>query len=110
MIDDYDADDGELSDKQKRAVARLSAAEVAAIDSSLLAQIGERWRKVAMVVAIVMSSDEAGRRLRIPDIYYAMRVREFAKAGVIESQGNLRRMRHSEVRRRTVLPQSNSST
>jgi hypothetical protein len=88
-------------------VAKLSAEEVAAIDNALLAQIGDRWRKVAMVVAMVMSSDEAGRRLRIPDIYYATRVREFARAGLIESQGNLRRMRFSEVRRRTAAPHPN---
>jgi hypothetical protein len=36
----------------------------------------------------------------IPDVYYAERVRALVDRGLIESVGNLRRMRFSEVRRR----------
>jgi hypothetical protein len=35
----------------------------------------------------------------IPDIYYSQRVQKFVKDGLLESQGNLSRMRYSEVRR-----------
>jgi hypothetical protein len=41
-----------------------------------------------------------GRYGGIPDVYYGRRIGELVAAGALESQGNLRRMRFSEVRLR----------
>ena len=35
----------------------------------------------------------------IPDIYFSQRVRKMVLGGTLESQGNIDRMRYSEVRR-----------
>ena len=42
--------------------------------------------------------DRPERLAGIPDRFYAMRVRALVEAGVLEAQGNLQRMRFSEVR------------
>jgi hypothetical protein len=34
----------------------------------------------------------------IPDAFYLLRIKHFAESGLIESAGNLNRMRYSEVR------------
>ncbi len=68
------------------------------MDDALLAQAGLRFQKVARIVGHVMrsfSQELSG----IPDSYYAQRVAKLVKAGLLESRGDLRRMRFSEVRR-----------
>ncbi len=60
-------------------------------------RIGSYWRKVARVVGTTMMEFD-GRYYGIPDVFFAQRIQQFAKNGVIESQGNLKRMRYSEIR------------
>ena len=50
-----------------------------------------------MVVGITMPSLSI-RLPGIPDVFYGMRVRKLVEDGVLGSQGNLARMRLSEVR------------
>lgn len=69
-----------------------------AIDNALLSNIGERWRKVAMVVGTTMM-ELPSRVEGIPDIYYSKRVQKHLNDGLLEHQGGLSRMRYSEVRR-----------
>jgi hypothetical protein len=92
--------DPQLTTEDEVEVAKLSESQVQMIDTALLSNTTERWRKVAMVVAMTMNSmpdtlDD------IPDIYYGQRVRKFVRDGVLESQGNLASMRFAEVRLRT---------
>ncbi len=91
-------DDGGLTEEQRAAIGRLTACEIETIDRALLTNVPKRWRKVAMVVAKTMSSLADERFSGIPDVYYAERIRSLASKHMIESVGNLRRMRFSEVR------------
>ncbi len=87
-----------LIEGQKEKVAKLSKDEVNKIDKLLLKNITSQWQKVAKIVGIAMFSSPLKTK-EIPDIYYAQRIEEMAKKGIIESRGNLQSMRHSEVRK-----------
>lgn len=99
MGDEIPIDDGPLTPEEEAMVARLSESEIREIDEALVAHAMRHWRKVAMVVGTTMSS-LPNRVPGIPDVFYAMRVRKLVEDGVLESQGNLARMRFSEVRLR----------
>ena len=86
-----------LTPAQEAAVAALSPAKLDAIDSALLSNTTERWRKLAMIIAKMW--DHAEHQDGIPDSFYAMRVQALVSRGLLESQGNLSYMRFSEVRR-----------
>ena len=90
--------DGELTPDQVKLIEQLTEDEVQAIDSALLSNTCERWRKVARVVGTTMM-DLPCRVEGIPDVYYSQRVQKLVNEGLLESQGNLSYMRYSEVRR-----------
>jgi hypothetical protein len=90
-------DDPELTKEQLNLVATLSDAQIQEIDRVILENTKEQWRKVAMVVAITMSSLQ-NRFVGVPDVFYAQRVANLVNEGVLLSQGNLKRMRFSEVK------------
>lgn len=92
-----EADDPPLDGEDEAAVAALEESDVATIDRAILSRCDQRWRKVAYVVGFAMA-DRPQRLAGIPDRFYAMRVRALVEAGVLEAQGNLQRMRFSEVR------------
>ena len=97
MEQNEDEFDRPLTPEELRKVERLSAHEVATIDQALLANAALQWRKVARVVGTSMTSLDS-RVAGIPDVYYSQRVANLVSEGQLESQGNLRRMRFSEVR------------
>lgn len=86
-----------LTREQHDKIARLTDAQVQAIDAELLAHVTTRWRKVARVVGTAMGQME-NRIVGIPDIYYAERVGILAERGLVEIFGNPAFMRYSEVR------------
>lgn len=90
--------DRDLTDHEERLIAGLPAELVTRIDDALVAKATHRFQKVARIVVEVMQSFSATPS-GIPDVYFAQRITKLVKAGVLESQGNLRRMRFSEVRR-----------
>ena len=93
--------DDVLTPQQVASTALLGAEEVASIDQALLQNMSQRWLKVAMVVSRAMN--QIGSQFPgVPDVYYSLRVRELVARQVLESQGNLLRMRFSEVRLRNV--------
>jgi hypothetical protein len=94
---DENHDDLELDDEDHLAVSALTQDDIAAIDSAILAEARVHWQKVAMVVAKAMDA-YPGEYLEIPDLFYGQRVRELVLAGRLVSQGNVSRMRFSEVR------------
>jgi hypothetical protein len=95
-----DQDDPPLDAEELQAVAALTPDDLGAIDLALLAASDSNWRKVAFVVGTAM---DAYPHLYhdVPDVFYAQRVRALVSAGQLEAQGNLHRMRFSEIR----LPQ-----
>ena len=90
--------DSELSEKQTKAVQKLTPTQVEHIDGVLLNNTDDNWRKIARVVGSSMLELQ-NQYQGIPDIYFAQRVRKMVLGGTLESQGNIDRMRYSEVRR-----------
>jgi Protein of unknown function len=91
-----------LSRKEASAFAKLSQQDKAAIDDGILSCVRPRWQKVTMVVSVA-ENKLGGRYPQFSYVLYAERIRLLAKQGRLESQGNLRYMRFSEVR----LPDEN---
>ncbi len=67
-----------------------------AVDEALMAEIGERWRKVAMVLA--QAADKLGWDSVDDFDRLAKRLETLVADGQLEAQGNLGRWRYSEVR------------
>ena len=78
-------------------IATLRPEQVQAIDAAVMQAVDCSWRKVALVVGTVMGSLPV-RVPGIPDVFYAQRVAVLVSQGQLQSQGNLSRMRYSEVR------------
>ncbi len=89
--------DPPLTPEQKELVATLSAGDLEAIDAALLKNITEQWRKMARVIGATMI-DLEGKYYGLPDLFYGERVRALKEKNLFESQGDLRKMRYSEVR------------
>ena len=97
-IDDGDDLSDQLDDEARAAIAALSVAEVTAIDQAILSVLSSSWQKTALIVGRAMYTypDQFDD---IPDVFYCERVLQLASDGLIAFQGNLRRMRFSEVRK-----------
>lgn len=89
--------DPEFGAEDRIAISALTPLDVEAIDQAILSHCEAQWRKVAYVVVMAMNA-HPDTYLDIPDAYYATRVRELVAEGLIEAQGDLRRIRFSEVR------------
>ena len=98
MSEEYEPADRELSAIELGQVESIAPDRLLEIDTALLGNCSERWRKVAYVVGTTMSSPSV-TSLSLPDIFYAHRLRQLVSSGELESQGDLSRMRYSEVRR-----------
>jgi Protein of unknown function len=90
--------DRDLTFEQQALVSKLSSTELELIDGTLLSECASSWRKVARVVGATMSAVQ-GHLPGLPDVYYGARLAELVQQGQLEAQGDLRRMRFSEVRR-----------
>jgi hypothetical protein len=89
--------DPPLNPEQAKVAASLSPEFVARIDAELLSHAKPRNRKVAMLVGMAMGNSQV-RVPGLPDIFYALRVRELVAKGELVAEGNLNFMRFSEVR------------
>ncbi|MEQ1740060.1 MAG: DUF3658 domain-containing protein [Methyloglobulus sp.] len=89
--------DPPMTEAEFEIVARLSLSDIEKIDRQLLSNVVIQWRKLARIVVETMNNLE-NEYPSIPDLFYAQRVMVLAEKGLIESQGDLKRMRYSEVR------------
>lgn len=89
--------DLELTSEERLLVEALSAADIEAIDTALLAASTQNWRKVAFIVGSALQSLK-DRLPGVPDIYFSQRVQALVGLGKLDAQGNLLYMRFSEVR------------
>jgi len=94
----------QLSLEEQAVVAKLSEADIEAIDATILAQCSKRWLKAARIVGATMGALEE-RYPEVSYIFYAQRLCRLAEMGLLESQGRLAYLRFSEVR----LPASPST-
>ncbi len=90
-------DDQDLNHQQLDLVSNLTSSQLANIDKLLLSNCWSQWRKVALVVGTSMMADEH-RIEGVPDVFYAQRVAGLVEKGALLSQGDLKRMRFSEVK------------
>ena len=67
-------------------------------DPLLLSHLTQEWQKAAMVIGNALTDFWDTNLLQTGDLVLAARLRALASAGVVESQGNLFKIRHSEVR------------
>lgn len=68
------------------------------VDELILDSASDRWRKVAFVVGAVLA--EVGNEApELNDEEVANRVRNLVSDGLLESRGDLDRIRYSEIRR-----------
>jgi hypothetical protein len=86
-----------LDDEATKAIAALTAEDIAAIDEAILSKLGSHWRKTAFVIAVAMYAYPE-RFEDIPDVFYGRRVLALAQQGLLEASGDLRKWRFSEVR------------
>ena len=68
------------------------------IDQALLANIADKWRKVAYVVGATMMQIEGKRRVGLDDLYFAKRIVVLVENGFIEYNGDLNQIRQCEIR------------
>ena len=92
----------QLRDHDREVLNELSEPELDRIDAAILRHVTDRWSKVARVV--YLAQRELEHPVGIEDLWSCLgwRVIALAEQGHLESQGDLRRARFSEVR----LPQA----
>ena len=78
-------------------IGALTPDQLKLIDDHVIAGAPKQFRKVARVAWIAMKATE-DEIFRIPDYFFATRVQQLVKQGRLVSQGNLERMRYSEVK------------
>lgn len=76
----------------------LVSAPISFFDPLLLSHITQEWQKAAMVIGESQTEFWDTSLIQTGDLVLAGRLRALASAGVIESQGDLFQIRHSEVR------------
>ena len=86
-----------LTPGQEKLLASLSADDLKIIDAALMKNITGQWRKMARVIGTTMI-DLEGKYYGLPDLFYGERVRALKEKNLFESQGDLKKMRYSEVR------------
>jgi len=87
-----------LDPEETATVNALTPENITAIDDALLGATSSNWSKVAMVLARQMKS-RPGVPDDVPLEFYWSRLCNMVARGDLDSQGNLRRARFSEVRR-----------
>lgn len=89
----------ELTDEDKKRLETLSCEELALIDKWLLKHATYQWQKTAMVVVdAIGESDRAEKLEDVSDVIFGLRVEHLVSQGALLAQGNVRRMRFSEIK------------
>ena len=97
-MNDKIEDDRPLTEEQQKFVDKLSDTDLDVIDRALLENTDRLYyRKVARIVGTTMNGFES-RFMGVPDVFFAERIRVLVKIGLLNSEGNLNRMRYSEVK------------
>jgi len=89
--------DDVLDEEDQGIVSALRPSDLALVDSALMAECTTSWRKSARIVMGAMKVLDQ----TIPDLpvaLYAQRIARLVQSGRLQSQGNLRHLRFSEVK------------
>jgi len=89
--------DSPMTSGEAEIAGKLSASDLDAIDSLLVENISDDWLKSSFVIGGVMLKvpDEYEE---LPDVFYSSRLIVLEEKGLIEVRGDLRKMKHSEIR------------
>ncbi len=85
----------ELNAAERAEIKKLSAEQIAGIDSALLTAGTDVWQKQAKVIAIVMGES----KFNLPDVYFGERVQSLIKQGKLHVMGDPCYMQFSELKR-----------
>ena len=89
----------ELTEEDEKRLEALSCDELALIDGWLLKHATHQWQKTAMVVVdAIGESDRAEKLEDVSDLIFGLRVEHLVSQGSLIAQGNVRRMRSSEIK------------
>lgn len=89
----------ELSSEDKERLKTLTCEDLGLIDKWLLLHATNQWKKTAMVVVqAIGESDKAERLEDVSDLIFGLRVENLVSQGRLLAQGNVRKMRFSEVK------------
>ena len=86
-----------LTKEQRKLADSLSKEDLEDIDNMLISQASSQWRKVARIIGFSMM-DFGDKYTKLPDTFFLERVKRLVEEQKLESQGNLNKMRFSEVR------------
>ena len=90
-------EDDEPSPEELALIRAATPEQANAVAQLLVAACSTRWRKVAMVVGT--SLDGYDRQFpELPYVYLQFRLLSLVQSGVLEAQGDIMAIRHSEVR------------
>ena len=90
--------DPEMTSEQLERVSRLSAQDNSDIDKALREMVSGTLRKMARVIGGAMMDPSISHIKKVPDLYYAARLRKMIEAGEIVAVGNTQAMRFCEVK------------
>lgn len=91
------SEDREPTQEELDQIAKLSSEQLEAIDELILSVASNRFKKVALIVGLVKSR-QSGFMLHFPDTFFSRRIAQLVNEGHLEAQGDLKRMRYSEVK------------
>jgi hypothetical protein len=98
---DFTLDDPPPTPEESARNAALTEDQRRLIDTLLLKNASDTWRKMARIIASAML--EVPVELKdISDSYFAGRLRDLVATGQLESRGHLAVMRHCELRLRNA--------
>lgn len=89
--------DSPISPEVRKIASKLSPEELKEIDEALLSEASNRYRKVARLVGRVLLKFKEQHPM-LSDVFFSERVQSLVTSGHLDSQGDLRRMRYSEVK------------
>lgn len=89
--------DAPMTDEQTEMAEKLSSSDLGVIDDLLIENIGDEWIKSSFLIGGVMLKvpDEYED---LPDVFYSTRLALFEQQGLIEVKGDLKKMKHCEIR------------
>lgn len=93
----YNNFDREPSEEELVLISNLSDIQISEVDQGLLSVIDDRFVKVATLVARAKISVQP-ELLHFPDSFFTGRIALLVSGGILESRGDLKSMRSSEVR------------
>lgn len=91
------SNDLQITPEQKAKVDQLSEAQIKNVDRTILENASREWSQVGRLVLTTMIEREEGVT-GLPELFYLERITSLVKEGFLESRGDLKDMKASEVR------------